>query len=81
MEMLGIHSWGQNKLNPPNKKHPHIKINNQSGDLDLYVVHHEHEKFQSKNVQIIWESISKRMRAALPQVSERMMKELQKAIC
>ena len=43
------------------------------------MVHHEHEKFQSKNVQIIWESISKRMRAALPQVSERMMKELQKA--
>ena len=42
-------------------------------------VHHEHEKFQSKNVQIIWEAISKRMHAALPQVSERMMKELQKA--
>jgi hypothetical protein len=37
----------------------------------LYVVHHEHEKFQSKNVEIIWEAISKRMlHAALPQVSE-----------
>jgi hypothetical protein len=59
--------------------HSRIPVNNQSGDLDLYVVHHEHEKFQSKNDQIIWESISKRMRAALPQVSERMMKELQKA--
>ena len=79
MEMLGICSRGRNKHNPPNNKRQHIKIANRSGDLDLYVVHHEHEKFQSKNNQIIWESISKRMHSALPQVAEQMMKELQKA--
>ena len=80
MEMLGIRSRGRNKHHPPNIKRPQIQIANRSGDLDLYVVHHDHEKFQgSKNVEIIWEAISKRMHAALPQVSERMVKELQKA--
>ncbi len=43
------------------------------------MVHHDHEKFQSKNVEIIWEAISKKMHAALLQVSEQMVKELQKA--
>jgi len=49
MEMLGIRSQGRNKHNPPNNNCTHIQISNRSGDLDLYVVHHEHEKFQSKN--------------------------------
>ncbi len=80
MEMLGIHSQGRNKHHRPNIKRPLIQIANQSGDLDLYVVHYNHAKFhQSKNVEIIFEAISKRMHATLPQVSERMMKELQKA--
>ncbi len=76
MEMLGIRSWGRNKNRPPNIKHPQIHIANRSGDLDLYVVHHDHEKLQgSKNVEIIWEAISKRMHAALPPVSKRMVEE------
>ena len=79
MEMLGIHRRGRNKHHPPNIKRPHIQIANRSGDLDLYVVHHDHEKIQSKNIEIIWEAISKRRHAALPQVSEQTMKELQKA--
>jgi hypothetical protein len=79
MEMLGIRSRGCNKHCPPNIKRPQIQIANWSGDLDLHVVHHDHEKFQSKNVEIFWETISKKMHAALPQVSERMVKELQKA--
>jgi hypothetical protein len=71
MEMLGICSQGCNKHHLPNITSPQIHIANRPGDLDLYVVHHEHEKFQSKNVEIIWEAISKRMlHAALPQVSE-----------
>ena len=79
MEMLGIRSRGRNKNHPPNIKRPQIHIANWSGDLDLYVVHHDHEKFQSKNLEIIWEAISKRMHAALPHVSKRMVEELQKA--
>jgi len=56
------------QASPPNIKHPHIQIaNNRSGDLDLNVVHQEHKKFLSKDVQIIWEAINKRgMHAALP---------------
>jgi len=78
MEMLGIRKRGRNKHHPPNITRPHIQIANQSGDLDLYVVHHDHEKFQSKNIQMLFEAISKRMHAALPQVMDRMKKELQK---
>ncbi len=78
MEMMGIHSRGRNKHHPPDSNRPQLQIANWSGDLDLHVVHHDFEQFQSKNIGIIWEAISKRMHAALPQASEQMVDELQK---
>ncbi len=79
MDMMGIHSRSRNKHNPPDSKRLQLQTANQLGDLDLFDVHHDQEKFKNKNIGIIWEAINKWMHVALLQASEQMMEELQKA--
>jgi hypothetical protein len=79
MDMMGVHNLSHNKHHPPDSKRQQLQIANWSGDLDLYVIHCDYEQFRSKNIGIIWETISKRIHAALPQASEQMVEEQRKA--
>ena len=58
----------------PNKRRPHLTVANALGDLDAYVVHHDHaSRFSSPEVKRICNAISERLHALMPRASEAMV--------
>ena len=81
MEMVGIHDWRRNKSHPPDSTRLGLKskIRNARGELDAYVVHHDHVHFQGEAVKTIWNALSCRMLDVLPLACSRMVKALREA--
>ena len=79
MEMLGIHSRRRNANKRPERRRPWVKVANPAGDLDSYVVHMDAPRFGGPEVKHLWNAMSERMHALLPQASAAMVKVLSEA--
>jgi len=79
MEMLGVHSRRRNVNKPPERHRPWVKVANPEGDLDSYVVHMDEPTFGGTDVKRLWNAMSERMHALLPQASTAMAKALSEA--
>lgn len=79
MEMLGIHSRRRNITKPPERHRSWVKVADAKGDLDSYVVHMDEDRFTGAPIKRLWNAMSARMHALLPQASAAMVEALREA--
>ena len=66
MLMLGLHQWRRNLHQPPDRRRK-LSVASKGGDIDAYVIHYDEPvRLAPSKVKKVFNSISDRMRALMP---------------